>query len=91
MSILQLPTDKPQPNNTSCCLCGRLISKDIATLGPCDAEGNVTFICVGHSKDGLRFIVMLADYTADERQKFMKRHGNNLMHDWVEPNAELLY
>lgn len=76
----------------SCDICGKQISPEAASFGPYNAEGNVTTICDGHIRDGLRFIGMLADFTSKERQKYYAHNGNNLMQfRGVDADAGFIY
>lgn len=79
MSILKLPSDDTVPAEVICALCDRRITPDCATLGPINAEGNITILCAGHLWDGLNFIDRLADYMAEEREKYFRNNGNNVM------------
>ena len=79
MSILQFPFSADLAAEMSCIICGRALSLDEATLGPKNAEGEVTILCNGHLWDGASFINGLADYAAIERRKYFHTHGNDEM------------
>jgi hypothetical protein len=79
MSILKFPNNTAMPDKTSCALCARRISLEEATIGPISADGGVTLMCSGHLWDGLNFIDRLADYMAEEREKYFRANGNNVM------------
>ena len=67
------------PERVSCILCERSIELSDATLGPVNAEGEISLLCNGHLWDDLKFINGLADYIADERRKFLQLNGHTLM------------
>ena len=72
MSIIKLPNNESLPAEIMCVLCSRRISPADATIGPTDASGEPSMICNGHLWDDLKFIDMLADYLAGERNKFVR-------------------
>lgn len=79
MSILKHPYKNSDAVEIECALCGRLITSDCATFGPVNAEGIITILCAGHLWDGLKFIDQLADYMAEERKKYFRNNGNDIM------------
>lgn len=92
MSILKLASDDTVPAEVICALCERCIPSDCATLGPINAEGGITILCAGHLWDGLKFIDQLADYMAEEREKYFLSNGNKVMRfGGGEQDAWLVY
>ncbi len=69
MSIRTFPPATSFSANISCGVCQKRLTPANAAVGPYDAAGAIIYVCNQHLKDGLRFIVMLADYTAEERGK----------------------
>lgn len=91
MSVANFPYNKPMPKEIDCVLCGRIISPSEATIGPMNAEGEVSLLCNGHLWDDLKFIDELADYVADERRKFFRANDHNLMQFGVSPHVRPLH
>lgn len=79
MSVIKFPYDMPRPEEISCVLCERRIPLQEATIGPTNAEGEVSLLCGGHIWDGRKFIDELADYMAGERRKFFQTNDHGLM------------
>lgn len=91
MSVTKFPYNKPLPKEITCVLCERKISLTDATLGPLNAKGEVSLLCNGHLWDDFKFIDELADYIADQRQKFFYANHHNLMQFGASPHARPLY
>lgn len=91
MSILKAPSNIIFPENALCVLCERSLSLADATLGPINAEGRASLLCGGHLWDGLRFIDMLADYMAVERQKYLNGQGSVVRFGGVASDAWSIY
>lgn len=79
MSVIKFPYNKPMPEKVSCMLCRRKISLFEVTIGPINAEGEVSMLCNGHLWDGRKFIDELADYMAGERRRFFQVNDHNLI------------
>jgi len=82
-------TPKSQPG-TLCGICSGLISKGEATVGPYDADGNLTFICNRHLRNSHQLISLLADYIVDEQRELTHRKQYNLGISEVTPDAWFL-
>ncbi len=91
MGVIDFPYNKPMPEEITCVLCKRVIRPADATIGPLNAQGEVSLLCNGHLWDGLRFIDELADYIAGERRKFFYANDHNLMQLGVLPDVRTLY
>jgi hypothetical protein len=79
MGVIDFPYNKPKPEYVNCVLCERTITMPDATIGPLNAEGEVSLLCNGHLWDDLKFIDEVADYLAEERRKFFYANSHNLM------------
>jgi hypothetical protein len=91
MGLVDFPYNKPIPEEIICVLCGRKILSADATIGPLNAEGEVSLLCNGHLWDDLKFIDELADYMAEERRKFFYAKDHNLMQFGALPDVRTLY
>jgi hypothetical protein len=91
MSVTSFPYHKPTPTRAICALCKRSISLSEATVGPINAEGEVTLICNEHLREGRKFIDDLADFVAGERRKFFHTNDHNLMQFGVSPHVRSLH
>ncbi len=85
MGLVDFPYNKPIPEEITCVLCERRILPSNATIGPLNAEGEVSLLCNGHLWDDLKFIDELADYLAGERHKFFHANSHNLMQFGIAP------
>lgn len=90
--IVQIPKDIEQKDTLICVLCGKPVSLENGTIGPTSVEGRVAIFCNGHLWDGPKLIVMLADYLAEQRRKFLRGHVSNIGNQGGEArDAWLIY
>ena len=57
----------------TCTLCAGVIIDGNATIGPFNAEGELTFICMRHRQNFRQFINLFADFRTVERQKLSQK------------------
>ena len=91
MSVINFPYNKQMPEQVTCELCTRVIPISEATLGPINAEGEVSLLCGGHLWDGRKFIDELADFMAGERRKFFRVNDHNLIQFGALPHVRTLH
>jgi hypothetical protein len=72
-----------------CVVCGMEILEE-ATVGPYNAEGELTFICNRHLRNSHQFIGQLADFITEERQRVLQ-HSDLLTFTKATPDAWFLY
>ena len=82
MAITRLPSDFMLANPLTCAICSVSLALDKATAGLYDGHGHQVFACVSHFSEVEKLILGWADFTADERRKYL--------HQGQEPD-DLIY
>lgn len=72
MAIVSAPP-APAPQPRACAICNVPLDSDKATAGLLDSGGQQTFACVSHFMELEELISGWADFTANERQKYLQR------------------
>lgn len=58
---------------TECTICNQSIDAEDASVGPYNADGELTFICRSHRQNYRQVINVLADFITSERQRFTEQ------------------
>ncbi len=58
---------------TKCTVCNQPIDAEDASVGPYNADGELTFICRSHRQNYRQVINVLADFITSERQRFTEQ------------------
>jgi hypothetical protein len=72
MAIVSVPP-APVPQPKACAICGVPLTPPKATAGMLDASGKQTYACVSHFMELEKLILGWADFTAQERQKYLRQ------------------
>lgn len=72
MAIVSAPP-APAPQPKVCAICGVPLTPPKATAGLLDSAGQQTFACVSHFMELEKLISGWADFTAQERRKYLRQ------------------
>lgn len=75
---------------TICIVCHEKIAKGEMTVGPYNADGELSFLCGRHLR-GSQFIGLLADYMVAERQRLISHEPNLKLSNGANRDAWFLY
>jgi hypothetical protein len=72
MAIVNVPKNLNSQLPLTCAICKVRLQLDKATAGLLNAKNEQAFACVSHFSETGKLIVGWADFTAEERKKFLR-------------------
>jgi hypothetical protein len=73
MAITKLPPGFKLADLFTCAICSVSLTLDKATAGLFDGHGHQAFACVSHFSEVEKLILGWADFTANERRKYLSQ------------------